>query len=107
MQPGKPETVQEKAVRLAQQAGAAYPEAVAAILQPFEEPTAAGPSLFANLDGQIVPYEAALAKTRDKDAALRPLFSRGGKLDVRRLTPTQYRAIRGVNPELFGLRRRS
>ena len=62
MQPGKPETVQEKAIRLAQQAGAAYPEAVAAVLQPFEEPTAAGPSLFANLDGQIVPYEADLPR---------------------------------------------
>ena len=107
MQPGKPETVQEKAVRLAQQAGATYPVAVAAVLQPFEGPTAAGTSLFANLGGQIVPYEAALATTRDKDAALSPLFSREGRLDVRQLTPTQYRAIRGVNPELFGMTRRS
>jgi hypothetical protein len=47
MQPGKPETVQEKAVRLAQEAGAAYPEAVVKILQPFEGPTAGGTSLFA------------------------------------------------------------
>jgi len=106
MQPGNPEAVQEKAIRLAQQAGAAYPEAVAAVLQPFEEPTAAGLSLFATLDGQIVPYEAALAATRDKNPTLSPLFSRKGKLDVRRLTPTQYRAIRGVNPELFGMARR-
>jgi hypothetical protein len=106
MQPGNPETVQEKAVRLAQQAGAAYPEAVAAVLQPFEGPTAAGTSLFANVDGQIVPYEAALATTRDKNPTLSPLFSRKGKLDVRLLTPTQYRLIRGVNPELFGMRPR-
>lgn len=107
MQPGKPETVQEKAVRLAQQAGAAYPEAVATILQPFEGSAAGGTSLFANVDGQVVPYEAALAKARDKDAALSPLFSTGGKVDVRLLTPTQYRAIRSVNPELFGMTRRS
>ena len=106
MQPEKQETVQEKTIRLAQQAGAAYPEAVAAVLQPFEEPTAAGLSLFATLDSQIVPYEAALATTRDKDAALRPLFSRRSKLDVRLLTPTQYRSIRGVDPELFGMTRR-
>ena len=54
MQPGKPETVQEKAVRLAQQAGAAYPAAVAAVLRAIYRPQVAltidcpsiGPGLF-------------------------------------------------------------
>ena len=104
MQPGKPETTQEKAVRLARQAGAAYPEAVAAVLEPFEQQTCGGASLFAKVDDRIMPYETALAKTRDEDSVLGPLFQPDGKPDVRKLTPRQYRAIRANAPQLIGLR---
>jgi len=96
--------VMEKAVRLAQEAGACHAETVVALLEPFEQATGAGTSLFANVNGEVVPFEAAVAKTRDGNAVLSPLFRPGGKLDVRRLSHKQFLAIRATAPELLGLR---
>jgi len=95
--------VMEKAVRLAQEGGACHPETVVALLEPFEQATGAGTSLFANVDGEIIPFEAAVAKTRDGNAALSALFHAGDKLDVRRLSHKQYLAVRSTAPELLGL----
>jgi hypothetical protein len=104
MQPYKPETTHEKALRLAQEAGAAYPETIVALLEPFEQSSGAGTSLCANVNGEIISFEAAVAKTRDHDPVLKPLFQPGGRPDVRKLSYPQYRAIRTTAPQLFGLR---
>jgi hypothetical protein len=45
-----------------------------------------------------------VAKTRDHDPVLKPLFQPGGRPDVRKLSYPQYRAIRTTAPQLFGLR---
>jgi len=104
MQPGTLETPAERNVRIATEQGAIHPEAVVAILQPFDEPTAAGPSPFAIVGGQVVPLASAVTRLRDGNPALGGLFQARGKLDLRALTPQQYRAIRETSArELPGL----
>jgi len=104
MQAGKPETAQEKAVRLAREGGAAYPETVVALLQPYEERRGIYTHLYANVDGEALPFEAAVAKVRDGNPVLGPLFQPGGRPDVTQLTHEQFLAVRATAPELLGLR---
>jgi len=93
----------EKAIRIAREGGATYPETVVALLQPYEEQHGGGTHVYANMNGESVPFEAAVARTRDENPALHRLFQPGGKLDVRPLSAQQYRAIRETAPELLGL----
>jgi len=98
------ETMTEKATRIAKEGGATYPETVAALLQPYEEQTCGGASLFAAVDGQILPFEAAVAKLRETPK-FGPLFAPpGSRLDVREMSHEQFLAVRKTSPELFGLR---
>jgi hypothetical protein len=101
------DTVMEAVVKAARDGGASYPKAVAEILRPslYVEQQGATPCIYATWEGQSLPVEAAVAKMRETPRH-RPLFTPGGKPDVRELTPTEYRAIRRKNPELFGMRPR-
>ena len=99
------ETPAERNLRIVREQDSLYPETVIALLQPFEQQTAAGMMPFANMGGETVPLASAVRRLRDENPALAGLFQGGGKLDVRALTPTQYRAIRETNArELVGLR---
>ena len=98
------ETSAERNVRIASEQGAIHPEAVVAILKPFDEPTAAGAMPFAIVGGQAVPFGSAVTRLRDEAPALAGLFDANGKLDIPALTPLQYRAIRDTSArELLGL----
>jgi hypothetical protein len=97
------ETVAEKASRIARAGGATYPETVVALLDPFEQPCGGGTALYANVDGETLPLEAAVAKTRE-NPVLKVFFQPGGRPDVRKLTPPQYRAVRSTAPQLLGLK---
>ena len=96
MQFGKPEPPATRNVRIASEQGAIHPEAVVAILKPFDEQTAAGAKPFAMVGGQAVPLAAAVTQLRDKNPALEGLFKAGAKVDVRTLPQEQYLAIRGT-----------
>ena len=96
MQFGRPENSAERNVRIAREQGAIHPEAVVAILKPFDEQTAAGTKPFAIVGGQAVPLAAAVTQLREKNPALDGLFTAGGKLDVRTLPQEHYLAIRGT-----------
>ena len=101
---GSDDAVMEAVVKAARDGGASYPKAVAEILRPtlYVEQKGATPCIYATCEGQSLPVEATVAKMRET-ARLRPLFTPGGRPNVRELTPTEYRAIRKTNPELFGM----
>ena len=104
MQPGKSETPAERNVRIAAKQGAIHPEAVVAILKPYDEPTAGGAMPFAIVGGQSLPLASAVTRLRAEAPELAALFDANGKLDLPRLTPQQYRAIRETNARtLLGL----
>jgi len=98
------ETPAERNIRIVKEHGAIHAETVVALLQPFDEPTAAGMLPFAIIGGETVPLAAAVPRLRKENPALGGLFEGGGKLDIRALTPVQYRTIRDTVPELLGLR---
>jgi hypothetical protein len=101
MQPGKPETPAERNVRIATEQGAIHPEAVVAILKPYDEPTAGGTMPFAIVGGQAMSLASAVTRLRAKAPELAALFDANGKLDLPRLTPHQYRAIRETNARIL------
>jgi hypothetical protein len=104
MQPGKLETPAERNVRIATEKGAIHPEAVVAILKPYDEPTAGGAMPFAIVGGQAMSLASAVTRLRAEAPELAALFDANGKLDLPRLTPHQYRAIRETNARtLLGL----
>ena len=104
MQPGKSETPAERNVRIATQQGAIHAEAVVAILKPYDEQTAGGPMPFAIVGGQAMSLASAVTRLRAEAPALAALFDANGKLDLRALTPDQYRSIRDTNARtLLGL----
>jgi hypothetical protein len=98
------ETPAERNVRIATEQGALHAEAVVRLLQPSDEQTAAGPMPFATIGGETIPLASAVARLRKDNPALAGLFNGGGKLDLRALTPQQYRAIRETDARtLLGL----
>jgi hypothetical protein len=103
LQPGKPETPAERNVRIVREQGVAHPAAIAEILKPFDEQTAAGPMPFAMVSGQIMPLASAVNKLRDEAPHLGSLFDASGKLDYARLSHPEYLAIRTHSPALVGL----
>jgi hypothetical protein len=104
MQPGLNETPAERNVRIASEQGAIHPEAVVAILKPFDEPTAAGAMPFAIVGGQVFPLASAVTRLRDETPALDGLFKAGGKLVIRAMSHPQFLAIRGTTARtLLGL----
>ena len=104
MQPGRPENSEDRNVRIAREQGVAHPEAVIAILKPFDEQTAAGSKPFAVVGGQTIGLAAAITQLRDTNPALDGLFNAGGKVDVRAIPQEQYLAIRGTDARtLLGL----
>jgi hypothetical protein len=99
-----PETPAERNVRIATEQGAIHPEAVVAILKPYDEPTAGGAMPFAIVGGQSLPLASAVTRLRAEVPALAALFDANGQLDIAALTPDQYRSIRDTNSrELLGL----
>ena len=82
VQPRKPETPAERNVRIVKEQGVAHPEAVAAILKPFDQQTAAG----------SMPWG---------DSFLDNMYYR--KLDIDNMSHEHYLAIRTHSPQLFGL----
>ena len=104
MQPGRLETSAERHVRIAREQGVAHPEAVIAILKPFDQQTAAGSKPFAMVNGQALPLPAAITQFRDTNPGLNGLFNEGGKVDVRTLPQEYFLAIRGTSARtLLGL----
>jgi len=104
VQPRKPETLTERNVRVVSEQGVAHPAAVAEILKPFDQATAAGPMPFAIVGGEVLPLASAVKRLREENPGLARLFDPNGKLDYKRMTPELYRAIRNHSPELLGLR---
>ncbi len=98
------ETPAERNLRIAAEQGAIYRETVIALLQPFDEPTAAGMMPFVNLGGETVPLASAVKRLRDETPTLGALFNATAKLGIAQLTVPQFRAIRATAPELLGLR---
>ena len=103
MLPRKPETPAERNVRIVKEQGVAHPEAVAAILTPFDQQTAAGPAPFAMVGGQTMPLASAVTRFRDENPGLAKLFHPTGKLDIDNMSHEHYLAIRAHSPQLFGL----
>jgi hypothetical protein len=103
LQPWKPETPAERNVRIVREQGVPHPEAVAAILKPFDQQTAAGLMPFAIVDGQIMPLAPAVNKLRDAAPHLAALFHANGKLDYGKLSHPEYIAIREHSPALVHL----
>jgi hypothetical protein len=101
---GKPETPAERNVRVVREQGVAYPEALTAILRPFDQQTLGGPMPFAIVGGEVVPLASAVAKLRDQAPELAGLFDAKAKLDLRKMPPERYIAIRKHVPQLLGLR---
>lgn len=97
--------VMEVALKAASEGGSCCPKAVAEILRPdlYAEQRGATTYVYWSSPEGTLPIEAAVAKLRETPRLAR-LFSRDGKLDLKGMTPPEYRAIRKVNPELFGLR---
>lgn len=104
LQPRKPETPEERNVRIVSEQGVPHAAAVVAILKPFDEATAGGPMPFAILGGEIVPLVSAVKRLREQAPELAGLFDAKAKLDYRAMTPERYLAIRAHSPELLGLR---
>lgn len=104
VQPHKPETPADRNVRVVSEQGVAHPAAVAEILKPFDQPTAAGPMPFAIVGGEVVPLASAVKRLREENPGLARLFDPRGKLDYKKMTPEFYLAIRNHSPELLGLR---
>ena len=103
VQPRKPETPAERNIRIVKEQGVAHPEAVAAILKPFDQQTAAGSMPFAMVGGQTMPLASAVTRFRDENPGLAKLFHPTGKLDIDNMPHEHYLAIRAHSPQLFGL----
>ena len=103
VQPKKPETPAERNVRIVKEQGVAHPEAVAAILTPYDEQTAAGPMPFAFVGGQVFPLATAVTKLRDEAPHLAALFDANGKIDYGKLSHPEFLAIRQHSPALVHL----
>jgi len=101
---GKPETPAERNVRIVREQDVAHPEAVVAILKPFDEQTAAGPLPSAVVGGQIMPLALAVKRFREANPGLGRLFDPKGTLDYRKLTPEVYIAVQTHAPELLGMK---
>ena len=104
LQPRKPETPEERNVRIVSEKGVPHAAAVVEILKPFDQQTLAGPMPCAIVGGEIVPLASAVAKLREQAPELAGLFDAKAKLDLRAMTPERYIAIRKHSPELLGLR---
>ena len=59
------ETPEERNLRIVREQESLYPETVIALLQPFEQQTAAGMMPFANMGGETVPLASAVRRLRD------------------------------------------
>jgi hypothetical protein len=104
IQPRKPETPEERNVRIVSEQGVPHAAAIVAILKPVDYPTVAGPMPFANVGGEIVPLASAVKRLREQAPELAGLFDAAAKLDYRAMTPERYIAIKKHSPELFGFR---
>ncbi len=93
------------ALRAARDAGACCPASVAEILRDrlYAEQRGATTHVYAHFQGETLPIDAAVAKMRETPRLGR-LFSPDGTFDFGEMTQPEYRAIRRVQPELFGLR---
>lgn len=103
VQPRKPETPAERNVRIVSEQGVAHAAAIAEILKPFDQQTAAGPMPFAIVGGEVVPLAKAVTRFRDEAPHLAALFNANGKLDYAKLSHPEYLAIRSHAPALVGL----
>ena len=94
----------EAAVKAARDAGACCPKAVAEILRDrlHGEQRGLTTCVYAHYDGETLPIDAAVAKMQ-ATPRLGRIFSPHKKFDIKEMTQPEYRAIRKVNPELFGL----
>jgi hypothetical protein len=95
----------DAALKAATNAGACCPKAVAEILRDrlYSEQRGITTHVFAYFDGETLPLDAAVAKMA-ATPRLGRIFSPHKMFDYKEMTQPEYRAIRQVNPELFGLR---
>jgi hypothetical protein len=104
IQSQKPETPDERNLRIVSEQGVPHAAAIVEILRPFDQQTLAGPMPFALVGGEVLPLASAVAKYREQNPGLGRLFDPNGKLDYRKMTPKAYQAIRRHAPELLGLK---
>lgn len=95
----------DAAVKAARDASACCPHSVAEILRDrlHGEQRGVTTHVFAYFDGETLPIDAAVAKMA-ATPRLGRIFSQDKSFDLYQMTQPEYRAIRKVNPELFGLR---
>ena len=99
-----PETPQDRNLRIVRDQNVARPEAVLALLRPFDEQTVAGPLPFAVVGGEVLPLALAVGKLRKESPHLGALFDPQGKLDYRKVTPEVYCAVQRHAPDLLGMK---
>lgn len=94
----------DAALKAAQDAGACCPASVAEILRDrlHGEQRGITTHVYAHFDGETLPVDAAVAKMA-ATPRLGRIFSQDKSFDLHEMTQPEYRAIRRVNPELFGL----
>ena len=94
----------DAALKAARDAGACCPQSVAEILRDrlYGEQRGLATQVYAYFDGETLPIDAAVAKMA-ATPRLGRIFSQDKTFDYKQMTQPEYRAIRRVNPELFGL----